>query len=76
MRIKFTSHGSDRLLERGVSRDDVIFVLEHYTLSVPAHKGGVKYTATLTDGRRLSVVLVRPLDVSKTNVVKTVHPVD
>lgn len=76
MRIKFTNHGSDRLAERGISRDDVIFVLEHYTLSVPAHKGGVKYSATLPDGRQLSVVLIRPLDVAKTNVVKTAHPVD
>lgn len=76
MRIKLTNHGSDRMAERDISREDVVFVLENYTLSMPADKGGMKYTATLPSGRPISVVLIKPLDVAKTNVVKTVHPVD
>ena len=76
MRIKYTNHGTERGDERAISRSDVEYVLKHFDMSMPGRGRAVKYLGTLPDGRRVAVVLVRPFDVTKVNVVKTTFPVE
>lgn len=76
MRIKATKHAERRMAERSYAARDVLHVLEHFDMSMPGDGSAVKYVGTLPDGRRVAVILIRPLDVTKLNVVKTAHPVD
>lgn len=55
--VEYSRHASDRLLERNISHDDVMYCLKHYHTSYQDRSGNMIYRADLPGERHIKVVV-------------------
>ena len=60
------------MLLRGVTEDEILFVLHQYSVTYPAHNGGTSLQAHLPDGSRLVVWLANGFPLIEPLFIKSV----
>lgn len=58
--------------ERGVTLDEIEYVLRNYELSQPGRPSGTRYVGTVPSGRKLSVCVTLDSNLSAKVIVKSV----
>jgi len=56
---RYEPHALRRMRQRGISQDDVVAVLKEPDTTYPAHEGRISMVRTLSDGRRIQVVVAQ-----------------
>ena len=69
-KIIFTEHAFQRLTERSITTEEVIFALNNFTISYPTRRGGQVIECS-TGNRILKVWFAYPIDPESENIVVT-----
>jgi hypothetical protein len=72
MEFIYTLHARERMLERGVTEDEILYVLFRYSLTFPADNGGTSLLAYFPDGSHLTVWVANPMPITEPIIVKSV----
>ncbi|MEZ4649453.1 MAG: DUF4258 domain-containing protein [Candidatus Eisenbacteria bacterium] len=77
--IRYQRHARDRMLQRGVTTDDLLYVLDHPRCIEPQEvdlSGEKKFRVEGrdADGRQLAVVVVVPTDQGELRIITVVTP--
>jgi hypothetical protein len=57
VQISYTSHARKRMLERGITEEEVEYCLSHYDIMSSPANGNPIYRATLPNGKKIKVVV-------------------
>ncbi len=66
-----TNHLKVRMKQRGITMDQIEFVLTAHDFSVPSKKGGTEIWRTFPDGRQLKVWVTNELPLGNRVIIKS-----
>jgi len=71
MVLIFTHHAQERMQQRRITEDDVLFALESHDFAAPGDNGGTLLMRQFTDGRQLKVWISGTLPIGERVIIKS-----
>lgn len=72
MDYKYTRHAREQMESRRVTEDEIVYVLQRFSLTYPAHDGGTSLIAYFEDGSHLKIWVVNRLPLQEPVIIKSV----